>query len=246
MKYVKGIFGGFVFGLLASIPWVLLYVYGGWMIAYLAFPIAYGVNYGYKLFKGRVDKYLPKMIWISSIIIMLVVNLIVIPLLLLSDEGATPNYNNLKLIYEYGYLNDIMMDLIISLVFTIIGIAGVINKANEEVGIKPRRGSYDEIRNKFELNKQKIRVIFSKYEAFDKYNTIGKDELRDIYEDKELKAAFNNLRIQTIVRKKGKKYYFSNKADESAMYRFFTLYGKIMLYVLIFTVLCILFFGVFS
>ncbi len=242
MKYLRGIVGGLLLGLLAAIPWMLLYVYGRFIIAYLALPIAFAFDYGYKLFKGKVDKKLPTFIWIASIVIMLAVNLFFIPLLELNYYDYKINYYNLVYIYENGYLSSITLDLIISIVFTVIGISGVVNKSKGEVGL-PTRGSYNQIQEKMLLNKQKIKVIFEGMDATSKYNAVSKDQLSEIFEDKELKATFNNLRLQTIIKKKGNKYYYSIKADENALYRFLILYGKIMLWIFAFFIVMFILIG---
>ena len=135
MKYLRGIVGGVIFGLLASIPWILLYVYGSFMIAYLAMPIAFGVEFGYKKFGGIVDKKLPTFITVLSLLIMVLVNLLIIPIFLLYKEGYPANHHYLTLLYENGYLGDITVDLVISVVFTFLGISTVVNKAKEEVGV---------------------------------------------------------------------------------------------------------------
>ena len=55
-NYTKGIIGAFIGGLIASIPWILLYIYGGMMSSYFAFIIGIGALKGYQ-YKGLTIKY---------------------------------------------------------------------------------------------------------------------------------------------------------------------------------------------
>ena len=46
-KYLPGIIGALLGGLIASIPWILMYVYGEMMLSLLAIIIALGALKGY-------------------------------------------------------------------------------------------------------------------------------------------------------------------------------------------------------
>lgn len=134
MNYVKGIIGGIIGGLIASIPWILVYVYGNMLLSILAFIIAYGVNYGYRFFKGKVDKHLPKIVTISSLLIVVLVTLVIIPLLLLYKEGYYANFSNLQILYgDSTYMSAVLKDLLISILFTFLGISGIVKQIKEEV-----------------------------------------------------------------------------------------------------------------
>ncbi len=134
MKYVKGIIGGIIGGFVASIPWILMYVYGNMILSILAFIIAFGVNYGYRLLKGEVNKHLPLIISITSIAIVVVVTLVIIPLLLLQKEGFAANMKNLQILYNSSeYVGAITKDLVISVLFTFLGISGIVRQIKQEV-----------------------------------------------------------------------------------------------------------------
>ena len=49
-NYFKSILGGVLGALLFGIPWVLVYVYGGYILSILALLIAFGTFKFYKLF----------------------------------------------------------------------------------------------------------------------------------------------------------------------------------------------------
>ncbi len=63
---IKGILGAFIGPILFSLPWVLVYVYGGYMLSLLAFIIGTAALLFYKLFGGKVDKKTPAIILIIS------------------------------------------------------------------------------------------------------------------------------------------------------------------------------------
>jgi len=79
-NYTKGIIGAFIGGLIASIPWILLYIYGGMMSSYFAFIIGIGALKGYQ-YKGLTDRNIGKIITIVSLIIITLVTFIIIPLI---------------------------------------------------------------------------------------------------------------------------------------------------------------------
>ena len=64
-SYFMGIIGALLGAFVATIPWILLYIYGNMMLSILAFVIGYGALYGYKLFHGVVDK---NTSWIITIV----------------------------------------------------------------------------------------------------------------------------------------------------------------------------------
>ena len=131
MKYLKGIIGGIIGGLVASIPWILLYVYGSMMVSFLAALIGAGGLYGYRMFNGRVDRKLPTIITVISVGVVVLVTTVIIPMLLLIDSGYSACFYNLKLIYFNGS-SGIVKDLVISIIFTFIGISGLVKKLSSD------------------------------------------------------------------------------------------------------------------
>ena len=130
-SYIKGILGGVIGGIIATIPWILMYVYGEMILSLLAILIAMGVLKGYQLFKGKVDKKLPIIIIVISL---LCVTLVVIPLLLLAKENLPSNFENLKVLYENEtFQTALFKDFAISVVFTALGISGVISNVKKQL-----------------------------------------------------------------------------------------------------------------
>lgn len=133
-NYVLGIIGALLGGIIATIPWILIYIYGNMMLSALAIIIAWAALKGYRLFKGKEDKRLPMIIAIVSIISVTIATLVVIPLILLNNEGFQPSFYNLKLLYQSGdFVWSVMKDFVIAIVFTILGISGTVKKIKEQV-----------------------------------------------------------------------------------------------------------------
>lgn len=137
-NYVTGILGGIVGGFIATLPWVLVYVYGGWLLSILAAVIAAGFYYGYKLCHGPIDKKTPIIITICSVLIVIVTTLVTIPLLSLDNLGYEATFTNLQVLYENGLLKEMTSDLVISIIFTFLGISGIVTKAKQDADATPR------------------------------------------------------------------------------------------------------------
>ena len=135
MGYTKGIIGGVIGGLIATIPWILLYVYGGFMFSLLAALVAFGANIGYRFLKGPIDKKLPIIISVISVLSVVFVTLLVIPILMLMDVGAAASLENLQYLYTENpeFVAEHFKNLAIAIVFTFIGIAGVIRNIKDEI-----------------------------------------------------------------------------------------------------------------
>ena len=134
MNYSRGIMGGIIGGLVAAIPWVLMYVYGSMMLSFLAAVIGYGVSFGYKFFEGKIDKKLPMIITITSLSIVVFSMMVVIPMILIKQAGYPTSLENLQILYSDSlYMNAISKDLIISIIFTLIGISGIVKQTKLQV-----------------------------------------------------------------------------------------------------------------
>ena len=130
--YVKGIIGGLIGGLVATIPWILMYIYGGMMLSLLAIIIGAAVLKGYQLFKGKVDSKLPVIIIIISLVSISVATFIIIPAGLMAKEGIPVTSENFTYLYQYGeFTSAIIRDYIISVIFTLLGISGIIQSKNK-------------------------------------------------------------------------------------------------------------------
>lgn len=133
-KNVLAIIGSMVGGLIATLPWVLVYVYGNMMYSFLAVLVAMGALFGYQLFKGDINKSLPTKIVVVSLLSITIATLVVIPCLLLAHEGADVSITNFKYLYSNSdFIKGIISDYIISVLFTLLGISGVIKSIKKQV-----------------------------------------------------------------------------------------------------------------
>lgn len=208
--YLTGIIGALIGGLIATIPWILCYVYANMIYSLLAIIVAIASLKGYELFKGKIDKKLPIIIAITSLLSITIATLIIIPNLLILKEFGTMSLANFKLIYETSETaTALLSDYAISVLFTILGIGGVIStiKAQVDNGSKKIDLNYDPTKISDE-EREKIRNIFVKYNALSKESAISKEVLLRETEEESITYLTRQGYVKTY---KGN-YYFSEKA----------------------------------
>lgn len=244
-SYITGIIGGLVGGFIATIPWVLMYVYGNMILAVLSIIIAIGVLKGYQLFKGKVNKSLPVIIVVISVLAITVSTFVIIPMLLLSKEGITANFYNLQTLYEYDeFMGALVKDYIVSLIFTALGISGVVANVKKQIDEGETKNikatiaddapnTNNLINNKNQENIAMIKDAFVKLNAMDKSTAVDKEEILSQIDNPNANAIFRGLVTQQIIVKHHKKYYFSEKNEKSLGRRFIKLYAKIMLWIIV-------------
>lgn len=244
-SYLTGIIGGLIGGFIATIPWVLMYVYGNMILAVLSIIIAIGVLKGYQLFKGKVNKSLPVIIVLISVLAITVSTFVIIPMLLLSKEGLAVDFEKLQILYEYDeFVSALIKDYVISLIFTALGISGVVANVKKQIdegetkNIKATINNEDAsttnvINNKNQENIAMVKEAFVKLNAMDKLTAVDKEEVLSQIDNPNAEAAFRGLVTQQIIVKHHKKYYFSEKNEKSLGRRFIKLYAKIMLWVIV-------------
>ena len=222
-----------------------MYVYGNMILSLLAIIIALGVLKGYQLFKGKVDDKLPVIIIVISIICVTVSTLIIIPLLLIAKEGEVVSIDNLKVLYDYQpFVDAIIKDYIISLLFTFLGISGVVANVRKQVSEGTKENIKVEFTNKeFKENKELIKQEFLKLNATDKNSAVEKEQILNELDIINAKGIFNNLILQGIIKKHNKKYYFSLKEEKNSVMRFIKLYIKIFVWILLFAIALVFIFS---
>lgn len=125
-NYILGILGAILGGLVASVPWIIMYVYLEILWSFMALIIGYGAFIGYKTFKGKMDIKVPYIVGIVSILIVVFVTLYVIPCLLIMKEGITPTSEVISFLYSNSeFKGAIIKDLIFALLFTVLGVSGI-------------------------------------------------------------------------------------------------------------------------
>lgn len=122
-----GILGAILGAFVGAIPWILVYVYGNLMFSILAFIIALVSFKGYTLLKGKVTKHTPLIIGIISVLTVIISTVIIIPCLILLQKGFVVNMESLSALYNNSaFVSAIIRDLVIAVVFTMLGMSGVI------------------------------------------------------------------------------------------------------------------------
>lgn len=219
-SYLIGIVGAIIGGLIAAIPWIIAYVYGGMMLSILAALIAAGEFYGYKICKGKINKHLPKILMILAIIIVTIATLVIIPGLLIQKEGINVSLTNIQRLYQNEeFATAMMKDFVISIIFTILGasiITANIKKQlenNDGKDIKLDLNNTEEMIKVKKENIELIKPIFTKYDATSREKTIMKEEVLAEIEDTKAKQSFNYLKQLGIIKKYKGKYYYSEENE---------------------------------
>lgn len=230
-NYTIGIIGSLIGALVGSIPWVLMYIFANMMYAILAIVIVLCSYYGYKITKAKIDKKFPVIISISSFIAITITMFIIIPICMMVQNGVKISVETFQFLYSNNeFFNAISTDYLISLLFSLVVISGIIINLNKQIkaGVDSENIKliYNEVENN-SYSKEDIEIVkeaFEKNEAMDKKHTITKEliieELVRKFDEKKARGIFNYLKVQNIVKKKSGRYYFSEKAQKSVLYRY--------------------------
>ena len=232
MNTFKGIIGGVIGGLVAALPWLIIYVYLNWLFSIAALPIALGVNYGYRKLGGEVNKKLPFIIGILSVVIVCFVTLVIVPIVLIYREiGVIDFYMFTRAYQSSAFVGAISKDLLVGIIFTCLGIYGVIKSTWLEATGKDGSEFLNPYTASMKVSKEMtniIKEIFISKGATDNNSVLSKEDLAEVFTDNGLKSAFSQLRTQQIIKRKSNGYYWSEKAEKSFLYRFITLFAKMM------------------
>lgn len=203
-NYFTGILGALIGGVFACIPWIIVYVYLNLMYSFLASFIAAGALYGYQLFKGKIDKKVPLIITIVSVLSITVATLIIIPSLIIIDEGLPLTLANLEYLYSSSeFIGALIKDYIVSIIFTFLGIGGVIINLKAEIDKNPDKVKIS-INNNSKEERELIKKFFVENNALSSENAISIDSTTNININ-----TLNILRNQNIVLYADGKFYYS-------------------------------------
>lgn len=209
---ILGIILGFVF----SIPWILCYIHLEMIVSYLALIIGFGILWGYKLVNKKAYKSnkLIAYLFITSILVIIVDTLIVIPVALLLKEDLNISIDLIKYVYSNDeFFAGIIGDLIISILFTIIGVLPVINKLQIEGKGEATPISYEEFKNK-------VKEIFIKHDALEKEQAIDKEIIEKELEELNYKNSFyyfDKMKSSFLIGSNGTKKWYYNEKNESKL-----------------------------
>lgn len=227
-SYLIGTIGAVIGGLVASIPWILIYSFGNMIVALLATLIAGGAFLGYKIFKGKIGKALPVIITLVSIITVVLVTLVICPMILLAKEGLDVSIANLKMMYSIEEMKSaIINNLIISLLFTVLGIAAVVRSISLQI---KNGASYDKLqfntnavieehRKEVKEACEIIKKVCTTLNCMNKENTLTKQEIINELEmthniEHKKTNQYLAVAIGAKLLKKYKGKYYYDKTDE--------------------------------
>ncbi len=223
-NYTSGIIGAILGGILTTIPWVLVYVYGNMMLSILAVLIAAGEFYGYKLFKGKMSKGVPAILMILAIIIVTIATLVIIPALIIQQKGLPVSINHIMELYKDSKFSSAMVhDYMISIVFTILGASVITSNLKKQIANSDGKEVKLDLNNTEQTNERKklaielIKPIFTKYEAVNKEKAMLKEEVLADTEDVMAKQQFTFLKQLGIIKKYKGKYYYSEENETKQM-----------------------------
>lgn len=227
-SYITGTIGAVIGGLVASIPWILTYSFANMIVAVLATLIAGGAFLGYKIFKGKIGKALPAIITVVSIITVTLITLVICPMILLAREGLEVSVYNLEMIYSISEMKSaIIQDLIMSLLFTAIGIAAIVRSISVQIkngasGDKLQFNTnavIEELRKDVKEGCEMIKKVCTSLNCMNKENTVTKQEIMNELEmtynieHKKVKQYFATATATKLLKKYKGKYYY-DETDE--------------------------------
>lgn len=212
-KKVLSIIGAFIGGLIFSIPWVLVYVFGNYIMSILAFLIATGAYIFYKKFGGEVTKKTSIMIGVISLIIVTFLVFIVLPLALMVSEGHGFNFAYLGILYsDSKFVSAIISDYVVSVIFTLLGISGVVASINKDAYGVINDSEYLEEDDEEKVIKE-LKKVYDYYKAYDKKTAIPDSVLfSNIKVKNPNRLKSNYIKRGVIVLASANKTYFDEEA----------------------------------
>lgn len=217
-NYLLGTIGALVGAFIGTIPWFLFYAFANLIVVWAAILIAIASYYGYKITKAKIDKKLPIIITVCSMVAMIITTLVLIPIIALNDADMPIKIENFKVVYEYsGFIHD----FVISILFTVLGISGVVANLYKQIkeGVDAKDLKVNASTNMYAqqvVSPEEMEIaknVFQKNDAMQKDgNKLTKEEVLENFnkEITEIKSAqlFNLLRQQGVILKSKGKYYF--------------------------------------
>lgn len=222
---IGSILGGFV----GALPWLLAYAFGNVMVGLLSMFIALGSYYGFKLTKNKIDKRFPKAVYVSTIIVVTVSLLLIMPITSQLLHGYSISFAWFTEMFKnWNLFSGFLFNYIVSIGMAFIGAIGVVATVNKKEYEKKTYGE-TKLKDIFGYKSvsaeelQKIKDTFNKNNAMTKENAIEKEKIIAELSENMVEARaiqiFNLICDQQIIRKYKGKYYFSEKAQNDEFYR---------------------------
>ena len=131
---LSGIIGAILGALLASIPWILVYIFGNLILSPLATLVAMGAWKGYELMKGKIIPSLPFVIGLISILTVVFIQMLIIPLCMMVQEGYGLDFSYLMYLYSFSsFFWSMIKDCAIGVIFAFLGISSVIRDIKNRI-----------------------------------------------------------------------------------------------------------------
>lgn len=234
--YVVGMIGAIIGAVVGAIPWLVVYFKFNIISAYLNFLIPFCSFKGYQIAKGKMNRKIIAIISILSIFITVVFQMLVTPLIMLYHEGFTVSLQSVAFLYQLpDFKSGIIHDLLIAILFTIFGISYVAQKIMALIN-QGHDLSTAKLNDASPIENEQLAALKEAFEtlhATDKNSTISKEELMVQMQDQFDSMSFQRLKTMQIIRKYKGNYYYCNKAEQSILYRFYLLYGRVLIVVVI-------------
>lgn len=229
-SYITGTIGAILGGLVAAIPWIITYSLANMVIAAIAALIAGGAFLGYKIFRGKVGRYLPGIITVVSLLIVISITTIVCPIILMIKSSYPITIEN-----WLGLFSDvrseirlaIIEDTAIAILFTILGIWGLMrlirqklkDAINEEEKSPKKQKAYQKLREKLLEQTESVKKVCSTMSAMSQENAVTKKEILNAMKTacglktRKAKKYFKMALSYKLLKKYKGKYYY-DETDE--------------------------------
>ena len=225
-SYFMGIIGAVIGAIIATIPWVIAYVYLQYILSALAMIVAFGAFYGYKLFKGRMGKGAKIIIIVASLLAIIGATLGVIPVIL-----ANKNDYEVSAVYKNEeFMNSLYKDLGVSVLFAALGIAAAlpsiktnINKASGKVQEKDEVAKKQEelveaqvnskVKGKKKEELESVREAFKGLNAYSKETAVSKNEIISAIKNGSPEKTFKRYKNLGIIVKSKENYYYDKSKE---------------------------------
>lgn len=211
-NYLLGILGALIGGLIASIPWIAIYVYGNMMYSILTVLIALGALKGYQLLGGKTSKGLPVIIGVISLICVSLANLLIIPIMLIIKEGLPPTIANLSLLYTNSeFTSALIGDYVIAILFTFLGISGVIGSMYKQI----KEQGADNVKFNFKSNNASSKDLKKIKEYFVDHNATSEEKAIKLTGKEDLhNGGIEQLKLSDVIVEENGKYFYDIEKEK--------------------------------
>ena len=253
-KYIFGIIGGFILGLVFSILTTAAYIYTDFIgILSAIFFLGIFEYFGYKIFQGKIDKKMPWIIMGLSIVNVLIMSFMIIPVALLVKSNIQFSFKEAVNLYKNSSISlNIVQDCLLSLVLSLLGSYAIGTVINKKVMLNVNKVKLFSSDNKEKQEYKEVAInatkpIFEKLEATDEEKAVKKEDLIEQIKNKNAKEYINYLYSLRIIKKYKGKYYYCEEAESNIKIHHAYWKGAIAIAITVVSIACILFsFGLIS